>query len=83
MIVAVNEVAKTPKILSNSDDILYIKDKRKNELKSVVIPAKYLDLIQEKIELIEYLMWKEKNRLALSETLENDNVINEIGEKFD
>ncbi|HHS93692.1 MAG TPA: hypothetical protein ENK82_10130, partial [Campylobacterales bacterium] len=60
MIVAINEVAKTPKILSTLEDILYIKDKRKNELKSVVIPAKYLELIQDKIEMIEYQMWKEK-----------------------
>ena len=83
MIVAVNEVAKTPKILSALEDILYIKDKRKNELKSVVIPAKYLDLIQDKIELIEYLMWKEKNKKALSEKLDDSNIIDEIGDKLD
>jgi hypothetical protein len=83
MIVAVNEVAKTPKILSTLEDILYIKDKRKNELKSVVIPAKYLDLIQDKIEMIEYQMWKEKNKKALSEKLDSSDVVNEIGEKLD
>jgi len=81
MIVAVNEVAKTPKILSTLEDILYIKDKRKNELKSVVIPAKYLELIQDKIELIEYLMWKEKNKKALSDKLD-DSVVDDIGDKL-
>lgn len=83
MIVAVNEVAKTPKILSTLEDILYIKDKRKNELKSVVIPAKYLELIQDKIEIIEYQMWKEKNKKALSEKLDSSDIVSEIGEKLD
>lgn len=83
MIVAVNEVAKTPKILSTLEDILYIKDKRKNELKSIVIPAKYLELIQDKIEMIEYQMWKEKNKKALSEKLDSRDIVSEIGEKLD
>ncbi len=41
MIVAVNEIAKHPKIISDADEIIYVQDKRKNELKSIVIPASY------------------------------------------
>ena len=62
MIVAVNEVAKHPKIISDNDEIVYIKDKRKNQLKSIVIPARYEPYLRDILEEIEYQMWLERNK---------------------
>lgn len=75
MILAVNEVVKHPKSISNTDEIIYIQDKRKNELKSIVIPAKYQKYLQDKLKEIEYQIWLEKNKGLLNakhpEILEN------------
>lgn len=84
MILAVNEIAKKPKLISDIEDIVYIKDKRKDELKSIVIPAKYLDMIKEKIEDIEYELWLARNKDALMEDVGDlfDEAIEEIGDKL-
>ena len=84
MIVAVNEIAKKPSIISDLKDVVYIKDKRKDELKSIVIPARYLDFIKDKLEDIEYELWLKKNEKGLSQDLNKlfDEAINEIGDKL-
>ena len=84
MVLAVNEIAKKPKLLSDIEDIVYIKDKRKDELKSVVIPAKYIDMIKEKLEDIEYELWLARNKDALMEDVGDlfDEAIEEIGDKL-
>jgi hypothetical protein len=84
MIVAVNEIAKHPKIISDVHEIIYIQDKRKNELKSIVIPASYEPYIHDAIKEIEYQMWLKRNNGLLNnkhpEILEN--IIGDIGEKI-
>ncbi|MCD6173849.1 MAG: hypothetical protein J7J96_08725 [Sulfurimonas sp.] len=84
MIVAVNEIAKHPKIISNIDEIIYIQDKRKNELKSIVIPASYESYIADALKEIEYQMWLKRNKGLLDsehpEILEN--IVSDIGEKI-
>lgn len=84
MTLAVNEIAKKPRLISDIEDIIYIKDKRKDELKSIVIPAKYLDMIKEKIEDIEYELWLKKNEKGLAQDLDGlfDEAIEEIGDKL-
>lgn len=85
MEVAINEIAKKPKLLSDMEEIIYIKDKRKDLLKSIVIPAEYLDMIKEKIEDIEYKMWLKKNEKGLAQGLDGlfDEAIEDIGKKLD
>jgi len=68
MIVAVNEVVKHPKIISEADEIIYIEDKRKKQLKSIVIPAKYKPYLKDKLKEIEYQMWLERNKGLLNGT---------------
>ena len=84
MILAVNEIAKHPKLISDINDIIYIKDKRKNELKSIVIPASYESYLSEALKEIEYQMWLKRNKGLLEsehpEILEN--VVGDIGEKI-
>jgi hypothetical protein len=84
MTLAVNEIAKKPRLISDIEDIVYIKDKRKDELKSIVIPAKYLDMIKDKIEDIEYELWLARNKDALMEDVGDlfDEAIEEIGDKL-
>jgi len=84
MILAVNEIAKKPKLISDIEDIVYIKDKRKDVLKSIVIPAKYLDMIKDKIEDIEYELWLARNKDALMEDMDGllDEAIEDIGDKL-
>ncbi|MBN2825806.1 MAG: hypothetical protein JXQ76_10805 [Campylobacterales bacterium] len=84
MVVAVNEIAKKPKLISDLQDVLYIKDKRKDELKSIVIPAQFLDRIKDKLEDIEYELWLQRNEEGLAEDLGDlfDAAIEEIGEKL-
>ncbi len=84
MIVAVNEIAKHPKLISDTDEIVYIQDKRKNELKSIVIPASYEPYISEAIKEIEYQMWLKRNTgLIESEHPEIlENVISDISDKL-
>ena len=75
MIVAVNEIAKHPRLISDISEIIYIQDKRKNELKSIVIPASYEPYIADALKEIEYQMWLKRNQGLLEnghpETLEN------------
>ncbi len=66
MIVAINEIAKNPKIINNPNEIVYVEDKRKHELKSIVIPAIYKDEIEDAIKVIEYKMWLKRNKKGLS-----------------
>ena len=84
MIVAVNEIAKHPKLISDTDDIVYIKDKRKNELKSIVIPASYEPYLSKALEEIEYQIWLRRNRGLLKaehpEILEN--IIDDFGDRL-
>ena len=84
MIVAVNEIAKHPKIISDVHEIIYIQDKRKNELKSIVIPASYEPYLHDALKEIEYQMWIKRNKGLLDnkhpEILEN--VIGDVGEKI-
>lgn len=84
MVLAVNEIAKKPKLISDIEDIVYIKDKRKDVLKSVVIPAKYIDMIKEKLEDIEYELWLARNKDALAEDMGDllAGPIEDIGERL-
>ena len=84
MIVAVNEIAKHPKIISDADEIIYVQDKRKNELKSIVIPASYEPYLHDALKEVEYQMWLTRNQGLLNsehpEILEN--VVGDFGEKL-
>ncbi len=84
MIVAVNEIAKHPRLISDTKEIVYIKDKRKNELKSIVIPASYEPYLADALKEIEYQMWLKRNKgLLKSEHPEIlENIIGDIGEKI-
>ncbi len=84
MIVAVNEIAKHPRLISDISEIVYIQDKRKNELKSIVIPASYEPYIADALKEIEYQMWIKRNKGLLKnghpEILEN--IVSDLGEKL-
>ena len=84
MIVAVNEIAKHPKLISDIHEIIYVQDKRKNELKSIVIPASYEPYLHDALKEIEYQMWLKRNQGLLNsehpEILEN--VVGDIGKKI-
>lgn len=84
MIVAVNEIAKHPKLISDIKEIVYVKDKRKNELKSIVIPASYEPYLAEALKEIEYQMWLERNKgLLKSEHPEIlENILGDLGDKI-
>ncbi len=84
MIIAINEIAKNPKIINNTNEIIYIEDKRKHELKSIVIPAMYKDYIEEAIKEIEYEMWLKRNKAGLSVANAEflDEAINDIGKQL-
>ena len=84
MIVAVNEIAKQPKLISDIHEIIYIKDKRKNELKSIVIPASYESYLHDALKEIEYQMWLKRNQgLLASEYPEIlENIVGDIGVKI-
>jgi hypothetical protein len=84
MIVAVNEIAKHPKIISDADEIIYVQDKRKNELKSIVIPASYEPYLHNALKEVEYQMWLKRNKgLVNSEHPEIlENVVDDIGDKI-
>ena len=81
MIVAINEIAKNPKIINNPDEIIYVEDKRKHELKSIVIPAIYQDEIADAIKEIEYKMWLKRNKKGLSAKHPEflDDVVADVG----
>ena len=84
MTVAVNEIAKHPKIISDADEIIYIQDKRKHELKSIVIPASYEPYLHDALKEIEYQMWLKRNQGLLNskhpELLEN--IVDDFGKKL-
>ena len=84
MIVAVNEIAKHPKLISDINEVIYIQDKRKKELKSIVIPASYEPYLHDSLKEIEYQMWLKRNEGLLNnkhpEILEN--VLEDIGDKI-
>ena len=71
MIVAVNEIAKHP-------------NKRKNELKNIVIPASYEPYVHEALKEIEYQMWLKRNQGLLDEKHPEilENVLGDIGDKI-
>ncbi len=85
MILAINEIAKRPRLISDIEDIIYIKDKRKDILKSIVIPAKYISFLKDKLEDIEYELWLQRNKKGLKRDINNlfDDAIDDIGNKLD
>lgn len=66
MTVAVGDVAKNLKLITDSDEIVYIEDKRKHQLKSIVIPADYAEDLKKMIEELEYRKFKERNASLMS-----------------
>ena len=87
MVVAVNEIVKNPKLISSSDEIIYIEDKRKKELKSIVIPAKYKDELEDFLKKVEYREWLERNKEGLEASHKEldglfDEAIGELGDKL-
>jgi hypothetical protein len=84
MIVAVNEIAKHPKLISDITEIVYIQDKRKNELKSIVIPASYEPYIADALKEIEYQMWLKRNKGLLESEHPDvlENIVADLGEKL-
>ena len=85
MIVAVNEIVKNSKILSRTDEIVYVKDKRKDELKSIIIPASYEPYLHDAIKEIEYQMWLKRNSGLFKEGHPEilEDVVGDIGAKVD
>jgi len=83
MTVAINEIVKNPRLLSSNDEIIYVEDRRKHELKSIVIPAIYQKEIEEAIRKIEYKIWLKRNREGLENPDFLDNVIEELGERIE
>jgi hypothetical protein len=67
MYLAMNDVLRKPSLLSCVTDVLYLEDKRKSEIKSIVIPARFLSMLQAPLAEIEYLLWQERNALALQQ----------------
>ena len=84
MIVAINEIAKHPKIISDVHEIIYIQDKRKNELKSIVIPASYEPYLHDALKEIEYQMWLKRNQGLLNNKHPDmlENIVDDIGKKL-
>ena len=84
MIVAVNEIAKHPKLISDITEIVYIQDKRKNELKSIVIPASYEPYIADALKEIEYQMWLKRNKGLLESEHPDvlENIVADLGERL-
>ena len=84
MIVAVNEVAKHPRIISDVHEIIYIQDKRKKELKSIVIPASYEPYLHDALKEVEYQMWLKRNQGLLKSEHPDilDNIVGDIGDKI-
>ena len=72
MTVAVGDIAKNLRLITDSEEIVYIEDRRKHQLKSIVIPASYSDDIQKIIEEIEYKKFKKRN-LSLMEASEGED----------
>jgi post-segregation antitoxin (ccd killing protein) len=63
-----NDVLRKPALLGITDDVLYLQDKRKSELKSIVIPARFLPNIQAVLTEIEYCLWQERNAKAMAQS---------------
>ena len=84
MIVAVNEIAKHPKIISDTDEIVYVQDKRKNELKSIVIPASYEPYLYDALKEIEYQMWLKRNQGLLNSEHPKilENILDDLGDQL-
>ena len=84
MIVAVNEIAKYPKIISDANEIIYVQDKRKNELKSIVIPASYEPYLHDALKEVEYQMWLKRNKGLLNSEYPEilENIVGDIGERI-
>jgi hypothetical protein len=68
MQLAMNDVLRKPALLGITDDVLYLQDKRKSELKSIVIPARFLPNIQAVLTEIEYCLWQERNAKAMAQS---------------
>ncbi len=84
MIVAVNEIVKKPRLLSLPDEIVYIEDKRKHEIKSVVIPARYIPSIKDALKKIEYAIWLKRNEAGLVEAMPDyGDIVTDIGKKLE
>ena len=78
-IVNSSDILRKPALLS-SDEVLYIEDGRKHQLKSVLIPADLYELVREQIEAELYLKRNAKalNQQAYSEFLERESVVEDL-----
>lgn len=78
-IVNSSDILRKPALLS-SDEVLYIEDGRKHQLKSVLIPADLYELVREQIEAELYLKRNAKalNQEAYAEFLERESVVEDL-----
>lgn len=74
-----SDILRKPALLS-SDEVLYIEDGRKHQLKSVLIPADLYELVREQIEAELYLKRNAKalSQEAYSEFLERESVVEDL-----
>ncbi len=79
MNIAVNDILKHPTLISAPTEVVYIEDRRKKELRSIVFPASYMPLLSKVIEEIEYKNWFERNKKAL----ESENSFGDISNPED
>ena len=83
MQLAMNDVLRKPALLGITDDVLYLQDKRKSELKSIVIPARFLPKIQAVLTEIEYQLWQERNAKAMAQSaneFDDLSVVADVGQ---
>ena len=85
MVIAVNEIVKTPSLVSNPKEITYVEDRRSKKLKSIIIPAKYKEEFEEFLRKKELEEWIKRNKglLELDRPEFLDSCVEDIGEWLD
>lgn len=64
MHIAVNEAMKNSALISNPEEVIYVEDRRKKAVKSIIIPARFAALFEKQLAEVEYQLWLERNKKA-------------------
>ena len=78
----VKKIITNPSLITNSEEIVKVIDKRSHKIKAFIVPARYTELMEKMLKEIAFEKWaKEKKRRIKSASEAEFPELNDLSEK--
>lgn len=78
----VKKIITNPSLITNSEEIVKVIDKRSHKIKAFIVPARYTELMEKMLKEIAFEKWaKEKKRRIKNASGTEFHELNDLSEK--